>query len=111
MAIVVLNRRRAARWIGYQSDVTRTGIFGKAPEKSGRRVYEIVRKAQDAASRLRRGAGTAIGQQWMTGARKVITDAGYGPDYKYFHRTASVMASDSTAMSILISFAEARTVA
>src|SRR6266851_5112029 len=33
---------------GYQSDVTRTGIFGKAPEKVAR-VYEIVRKAQDAA--------------------------------------------------------------
>src|SRR5437588_1979469 len=33
---------------GYASDVTRTGIFGKPPEKVAR-VYEIVRKAQDAA--------------------------------------------------------------
>src|SRR5437762_2410314 len=33
---------------GYQSDVTRTGVFGKPPEKVAR-VYEIVRKAQDAA--------------------------------------------------------------
>src|SRR5256886_13070642 len=33
---------------GYQSDVTRTGIFGKAPEKVAR-AYAIVRKPQDAA--------------------------------------------------------------
>jgi len=69
---------------GYQSDVTRTGIFGKAPEKVAR-VYEIVRKAQDAAldaARSGRLSGTVD-----DAARKVITDAGYGPDYKYFtHR-------------------------
>jgi len=69
---------------GYESDVTRTGIFGKAPEKVAR-VYEIVRKAQDAAldaARAGRLSGTVD-----DAARKVITDAGYGPDYKYFtHR-------------------------
>ena len=69
---------------GYQSDVTRTGVFGKAPEKVAR-VYEIVRKAQDAAldaARTGRLSGTLD-----DAARKVITDAGYGPDYKYFtHR-------------------------
>ena len=68
----------------YQSDVTRTGIFGKAPEKVAR-VYEIVRKAQDAAldaARAGRLSGTVD-----DAARKVITDAGYGPDYKFFtHR-------------------------
>jgi len=68
----------------YQSDVTRTGIFGKAPEKVAR-VYEIVRKAQDAAldaARAGRLSGTAD-----DAARKMITDAGYGPDYKFFtHR-------------------------
>src|SRR5213079_2222054 len=55
---------------GYQSDVTRTGI---------------VRKAQDAAldaARSGRLSGTVD-----DAARKVISDAGYGPDYKYFtHR-------------------------
>src|SRR5258706_5805581 len=69
---------------GYQSDVTRTGVFGKAPEKV-ERVYEIVRKAQDArldAARAGRLSGTVA-----DAARKVITDAGYGPDYKFFtHR-------------------------
>jgi Xaa-Pro dipeptidase len=69
---------------GYQSDVTRTGIFGKAPEKV-MRVYEIVRKAQDAAldaARAGRLSGTVD-----DAARKVVSDAGYGPDYKFFsHR-------------------------
>jgi Xaa-Pro dipeptidase len=69
---------------GYESDVTRTGVFGKAPEKVAR-VYEIVRKAQDAAldaARAGRLSGTVD-----DAARKVVTDAGFGPDYKYFtHR-------------------------
>jgi Xaa-Pro dipeptidase len=69
---------------GYQSDVTRTGIFGKPSEKVAR-VYEIVRRAQDAAldaARAGRLSGTVD-----DAARKVITDAGYGPDYKFFaHR-------------------------
>jgi Xaa-Pro dipeptidase len=69
---------------GYESDVTRTGILGRAPEKVAR-VYEIVRKAQDAAldaARAGRLSGTVD-----DAARKVITDAGYGPDYRFFtHR-------------------------
>jgi Xaa-Pro aminopeptidase len=64
--------------------VTRTGLFGKPPEKVAR-VYEIVRKAQDAAldaARAGRLSGTVD-----DAARKVVTDGGYGPDYKYFtHR-------------------------
>ncbi len=68
----------------YQSDVTRTGIFGKAPEKVAR-TFEIVRKAQDAAldaARAGRLSGTVD-----DAARKMITDAGFGPDYKFFtHR-------------------------
>jgi len=70
---------------GYQSDVTRTGIFGKAPEKVAR-VYEIVRKAAGCRSRCGRGLD-GYRATVDDGARKVITDAGYGPDYKYFtHR-------------------------
>ena len=69
---------------GYESDVTRTGIFGKAPEKV-ERVYGIVRKAQDAAldaARAGRLSGTVD-----DAARKVVTDGGFGPDYKFFtHR-------------------------
>jgi Xaa-Pro dipeptidase len=69
---------------GYQSDVTRTAVFGKPSEKVVR-AYEIVRKAQDAAldaARAEKLSGTAD-----DAARKVIRDAGYGPDYKFFtHR-------------------------
>jgi Xaa-Pro dipeptidase len=69
---------------GYESDVTRTGIFGKPSEKISR-VYEIVRKSQDAALDAARDghlSGTVD-----DAARAVITGAGYGPDYKFFtHR-------------------------
>jgi len=69
---------------GYASDVTRTAIFGTPSEKVAR-VYDIVRKAQDAAldaARAGRLSGTVD-----DAARKVVTDGGYGPDYKYFtHR-------------------------
>jgi Xaa-Pro dipeptidase len=69
---------------GYESDVTRTTIFGKPSEKISR-VFEIVRKSQDAAldaARAGRLSGTVD-----DAARAVITGAGYGPDYKFFtHR-------------------------
>ena len=69
---------------GYESDVTRTGVYGKPSEKVAR-VFEIVRKAQDAALDAAR-AGKLSGTV-DDAARKVITDAGYGPDYKFFtHR-------------------------
>jgi Xaa-Pro dipeptidase len=69
---------------GYESDVTRTGVHGRAPEKV-QRAFEIVRHAQDAAldaARAGRLSGTVD-----DAARAVITDAGYGPGYKFFtHR-------------------------
>jgi Xaa-Pro aminopeptidase len=69
---------------GYESDVTRTGIFGKPSEKISR-AFEVVRGAQDAAldaARAERLSGTVD-----EAARAVITAAGYGPDYKFFtHR-------------------------
>jgi Xaa-Pro dipeptidase len=69
---------------GYQSDVTRTAIFGKPTEKI-QRAYETVRKAQDAALDAAR-AGKLSGSV-DDAARGVITSAGFGPDYKYFtHR-------------------------
>jgi Xaa-Pro dipeptidase len=69
---------------GYESDVTRTGVLG-APSKKVQEVFEIVRHAQNAAldaARTGKLSGTVD-----DAARKVITDAGYGPDYKFFtHR-------------------------
>ena len=70
---------------GYASDVTRTGVVVGKPSDRVARVYEIVRKAQDAAldaARAGRLSGTVD-----DAARAVVTSAGYGPDYKYFtHR-------------------------
>ena len=69
---------------GYQSDITRTFTLGKASDKM-RRVFDIVRKAQQAALAAAR-PGAAM-ESVDAAARKVIADAGYGPGYKYFsHR-------------------------
>ncbi|MGB7728951.1 MAG: Xaa-Pro peptidase family protein [Candidatus Acidiferrum sp.] len=69
---------------GYSSDVTRTGVFGKPTERM-QRVFEAVRKAQDAALAAAR-AGKLSGSV-DDAARAVITSAGFGPDYKFFtHR-------------------------
>jgi Xaa-Pro dipeptidase len=69
---------------GYHSDITRTGVIGKPAEKL-QRAFEIVRGAQDAAL-----AAAVAGHECGSvdnAARKVIADAGFGPDYKYFtHR-------------------------
>lgn len=69
---------------GYWSDVTRTGVFGKPTEKM-QRVFETVRKAQDAALAAAR-TGKLSGSV-DDAARAEITSAGFGPDYKFFtHR-------------------------
>lgn len=69
---------------GYASDITRTMVWGKPTDKQ-LRVWEIVRKAQDAALKAAR-VGVPCGEV-DAAARKVIVDAGFGPDYKYFtHR-------------------------
>src|SRR6516162_10515947 len=64
---------------GYQSDVTRTGLLGKPSERVAG-VFEVVRKAQDAALDAAR-AGRLSGSV-DDAARRVVTDAGFGPDYK-----------------------------
>jgi Xaa-Pro dipeptidase len=69
---------------GYASDVTRTGVLGKPPEKVVR-AFTAVREAQDAALRAAR-AGRLSGSV-DDAARAVILSAGYMPGYKFFtHR-------------------------
>jgi Xaa-Pro dipeptidase len=69
---------------GYDSDITRTSVFGKPNDKM-RKVYDLVRSAQNAAlDAARRGKLSGSGDD---AARAVITNGGFGPDYKYFtHR-------------------------
>lgn len=69
---------------GYQSDITRTFVLGKATDKM-KRVFDIVHQAQQAAL-----AAAKVGAPMESvdaAARKVVSDGGFGPDYKYFgHR-------------------------
>ena len=85
---------------GYQSDITRTFVLGKASDKM-KKVFEIVHRAQAAALAAAR-PGMECGAV-DAAARKVITDAGYGPDYKYFtHRLGHGMGMDGHEWPYLV---------
>ena len=64
---------------GYTSDITRTWVFGK-PSARQRQVWALERKAQDAAFKAAQPGATC--ESVDAAARKVITDAGFGPGYK-----------------------------
>jgi Xaa-Pro dipeptidase len=89
---------------GYQSDITRTFVLGKASGKGGdkmKEVFDIVHRAQSAALAAAR-PGLECGAV-DAAARKVITDAGYGPDYKYFsHRLGHGMGMDGHEWPYLV---------
>src|ERR1700736_2573560 len=89
---------------GYQSDITRTFVLGKPSSKSGdkmKNVFDIVHRAQSAALAAAR-AGVECGAI-DAAARKVITDSGYGPDYKYFtHRLGHGMGMDGHEWPYLV---------
>jgi Xaa-Pro dipeptidase len=74
---------------GYQSDITRTFVLAKASDRM-KQVFDIVHRAQGAALATAR-PGVECGAV-DAAARKVIADAGFGPDYKYFtHRVVAEM--------------------
>jgi Xaa-Pro dipeptidase len=85
---------------GYQSDITRTSTFGK-PSAKLTRAFETVRKAQDAAL-----AASVAGKECGSvddAARKVVTDAGFGPGYKYFtHRVGHGIGMDGHEWPYLV---------
>jgi Xaa-Pro dipeptidase len=85
---------------GYQSDITRTYVLGKASDKM-KQVFDIVLHAQSAALAAAR-PGAECGSI-DAAARKVITDAGYGPDYKYFtHRLGHGLGMDGHEWPYLV---------
>jgi Xaa-Pro dipeptidase len=85
---------------GYQSDITRTFVLGKATDKMNQ-VFAIVRRAQDAAVKTAR-PGVPL-ESIDAAARKVITDAGYGPGFKYFsHRLGHGMGMDGHEWPYLV---------
>jgi Xaa-Pro aminopeptidase len=85
---------------GYNSDVTRTIVFGK-PTARQRQVWDVEKKAQDAArDAVRPGVPC---EAIDAAARKVITDAGFGPDYKYFtHRLGHGIGLDGHEWTYLV---------
>ncbi len=84
----------------YESDISRTVVLGKPADKM-KQVFEIVHRAQSAAL-----AAAKPGVQCQAvdaAARKVITDAGYGPDYKYFtHRVGHGIGMDGHEWPYLV---------
>jgi len=64
---------------GYASDITRTTVFGK-PTQRQRDVWDVEKRAQSAAFAAAQLGATC--ESVDAAARKVITAAGFGPDYK-----------------------------
>jgi Xaa-Pro dipeptidase len=85
---------------GYQSDITRTFVIGKATERM-KAVFTIEHAAQTAALKAARPGVEA--QAVDAAARAVIVDAGYGPGYKYFsHRVGHGMGMDGHEWPYLV---------
>lgn len=85
---------------GYQSDITRTFVLGKATAKM-KQVFDVVHRAQGAALAAAK-PGAECGSV-DAAARKVITDAGFGPDYKYFtHRLGHGLGMDGHEWPYLV---------
>ena len=64
----------------YSSDITRTIVFGAEPSKRQEEIWKLEQQAQ-AAGFAAAKIGTAC-EEVDAAARKVITDAGFGPGYK-----------------------------
>ena len=64
---------------GYASDITRTTVFGK-PSQRQRDVWDLEKRAQTAAFNAAQVGATC--ESVDAAARRVITDAGFGPDYR-----------------------------
>src|SRR5262245_57223484 len=77
---------------GYQSDITRTFVLGKATDKM-KRVFDIVSRAQVAAFGATR-PGVPL-SSIDTAARTLIDAAGFGPGFTYFtHRLGHGLGMD-----------------
>jgi Xaa-Pro dipeptidase len=85
---------------GYQSDISRTFVLGKASDRA-KRVFDIVHKAQRAA--LDAAQPGVPCQNVDAAARKVIADSGFGPDYKFFsHRVGHGIGMDGHEWPYLV---------
>ncbi len=85
---------------GYESDISRTVVLGKPTDKM-KKVFEIVHKAQSTA--LATAKPGVPCEAVDAAARKVIADAGYGPDYAHFgHRVGHGIGMDGHEWPYLV---------
>jgi Xaa-Pro dipeptidase len=85
---------------GYKSDITRTFVLGKPADKM-KQVFDIVHRAQTEALAVARPGAEC--QSIDAAGRKVIVDAGYGPDYTYFsHRLGHGIGMDGHEWPYLV---------
>ncbi len=85
---------------GYNSDITRTFVIGKPTSKMNQ-VFEVVHRAQKAA--LETAKPGVECQAIDAAARKIVSDAGYGPDYNYFtHRVGHGIGMDGHEWPYLV---------
>jgi Xaa-Pro dipeptidase len=85
---------------GYQSDITRTFVLGKATDKM-KKVFDIVHSAQSAALKAAK-PGVPL-EEIDAAARKIVVDNGYGPGFKYFtHRLGHGMGMDGHEWPYLV---------
>ncbi|TVP50848.1 MAG: aminopeptidase P family protein [Mongoliibacter sp.] len=86
---------------GYRSDISRTIVFGKPTERH-KEVWNLAKEAQAAAFDLASKSGTTC-EDLDKVARGVISDGGFGPDYKYFsHRLGHGIGMDGHEWTNLV---------
>jgi Xaa-Pro dipeptidase len=100
---------------GYNSDITRTYVFGEAP-KDVRAVWEAEKEAQAAAFEAARLGAPC--ESVDAAARKVLEARGYGPDYRLpglphrtghgigldVHEAPNLVRGDKTALAVGMCF-------
>ncbi|HET7274809.1 MAG TPA: Xaa-Pro peptidase family protein [Longimicrobiaceae bacterium] len=85
---------------GYRSDISRTFVLGKATDRM-KQVFDVEREAQDAALAAARPGVPC--EAVDAAARKVIVDAGFGPDYRFFtHRVGHGLGMDGHEWPYLV---------
>ncbi len=85
---------------GYRSDISRTFVFGEPTDKM-KKVFDIEFRAQTAALETARPGLPC--EAVDAAARKVIDEAGYGPDYTYFtHRVGHGIGMDGHEWPYLV---------
>ena len=86
---------------GYASDITRTAVFGAAPTARQRRIWDTVRRAQEAAFKAARPGVEC--QAVDAAARRVVDEAGFGKEYEQFtHRVGHGIGMDGHEWTYLV---------